>query len=166
MRELKDIIATRNLTVKMMDPDQGLNGYWTDPLTQRHYSIGFYFFDGWEHLSVTGKKIPDWDMMCKFKDMFWNEDEVCVQYHPRKEDYVNVNETTLHIWRPIAQPLPTPPTYMIGPKGTTKDDARDIASAMASVLTPKQQAAFLSARYGDNFNRKERRILDRSDKGK
>ena len=36
---------------------------------------------GFEHLSVsTTVKTPDWEQMCKMKDIFWKEDEVKIQH--------------------------------------------------------------------------------------
>ena len=72
---------------------------------------------GWEHVSVDGKKhTPDWDEMCQVKDMFFCEDECCIQYHPAKEHYVNHAPHCLHIWRPVekhAGPLPVPPDIFV-----------------------------------------------------
>jgi len=70
---------------------------------------------GFEHLSVsTPIKTPTWEQMCKMKDIFWNDNEVCMQLHPKKEDYVNNMEYCLHIWRPIDKEIPTPPSIMLG----------------------------------------------------
>lgn len=70
---------------------------------------------GWEHLSVsTPTRCPTWDEMCKMKEIFWNDDEVCIQFHPKKEDYVNNHSFCLHIWKPIDKEIPTPPSVMVG----------------------------------------------------
>ena len=66
------------------------------------------------------KRCPDWDEMCKLKDMFFEEDECCVQYHPPKSEYVNNIPYCLHIWRPIEEytgKLPVPPSILVGIKG-------------------------------------------------
>ena len=68
----------------------------------------------WEHVSVhvyDGKRclIPRWDEMCKIKDLFWDEEDVVVQYHPKKSEYINCHEYTLHLWRPVGFELPYPP---------------------------------------------------------
>lgn len=71
---------------------------------------------GWEHVSVTyhkKKRIPTWDDMCFVKDLFWAEDEVVVQYHPAKTDYINNHEHVLHLWRPVVVVLPVPPKEMV-----------------------------------------------------
>jgi len=70
----------------------------------------------WEHVSVSLQhRIPTWAEMCKVKDLFWDEDEVVVQYHPRKEDYVNNHQHCLHLWRHVD--MITPPTELVGVKG-------------------------------------------------
>lgn len=70
---------------------------------------------GFEHLSVsTSVKTPTWEQMCFMKDIFWNDDEICMQLHPKKEEYVNNHNYCLHIWKPINQEIPTPPSIMIG----------------------------------------------------
>ncbi len=55
--------------------------------------------------------------MCFIKDLFWDEDDVVVQYHPAKSDYVNNHQYTLHLWRPTEGEMPTPPSIMVGIKG-------------------------------------------------
>ena len=56
--------------------------------------------NGWEHVSIDlpGRN-PTWDEMCLVKDIFWRDDEECIQFHPKKSEYVNVREHCLHIWR-------------------------------------------------------------------
>jgi hypothetical protein len=51
--------------------------------------------------------------MCWIKDLFWNDDERVVQYHPPKKDYVNVHGGTLHLWRPTETELPYPMIEMV-----------------------------------------------------
>lgn len=55
----------------------------------------------WEHVSVAlNQRNPNWEEMCFIKDLFWGEDEQCIQFHPRKKDYVNMHKHCLHIWKP------------------------------------------------------------------
>lgn len=79
------------------------------------------FGGGWEHVSIDGKRrMPTWNEMCQLKDMFFNDDEYCVQYHPPKSEYVNMIDYCLHIWKPIEKysgVLPIPPTIFTGIKG-------------------------------------------------
>lgn len=70
---------------------------------------------GWEHLSVSHKnKIPSWMTMQEMKELFFKDDEECFQLHPKADNYINNNEYTLHIWRPIHMMFPTPPSVLVG----------------------------------------------------
>lgn len=67
---------------------------------------------GWEHVSVSrSDRTPTWDEMCQIKDLFWDEEDCVVQYHPAKADYVNIHNHCLHLWR--TEGIPTPPTFMV-----------------------------------------------------
>lgn len=70
---------------------------------------------GWEHVSVSrpNGKLPTWEEMCGIKDIFFEEEEVVVQYHPKKSEYVNLHEGCLHLWRPTTEALPTPPMIFV-----------------------------------------------------
>ena len=71
--------------------------------------------EGWEHISVSRKdRCPTWNEMCQVKDLFWDEDDCVVQYHPPKSDYVNLHPYCLHLWRPIRVEMPRPPKWMVG----------------------------------------------------
>ena len=55
---------------------------------------------GLEHVSVQlFGKLPTWSEMCEVKDIFWSDEEMVVQIHPKKSEYVNITEA-LHLWRP------------------------------------------------------------------
>lgn len=82
---------------------------------------------GFEHLSVsTPTRTPTWDEMCIMKDIFWRDDEECMQLHPKKENYIDNMKYCLHIWRPINQAIPMPPNIMVGlrPKHLKEDVAQ------------------------------------------
>lgn len=70
----------------------------------------------WEHVSVSLLKAgrafyrePNWKEMCFVKELFWEDEERVIQYHPKKSEYVNVHDRTLHLWRPVGVDLPMPP---------------------------------------------------------
>jgi len=74
---------------------------------------------GWEHVSTSHHLIiPKWEWMCQIKDIFWDEDDVVVQYHPAKKDYINNHPRCLHLWRSIDHPMPSPPSIMVGISAT------------------------------------------------
>ena len=69
---------------------------------------------GWEHVSVShNNRIPSWETMNKVKEMFFEDDEVVMQLHPSKEDYINNFNYCLHLWRPIGKEIPTPPKILV-----------------------------------------------------
>ena len=74
----------------------------------------------WEHVSVHAydaacklERTPRWHEMAYLKDLFWNEDECVVQYHPAKKDYVNVHDFVLHLWRWTKGEFPMPPKICV-----------------------------------------------------
>ncbi len=55
---------------------------------------------GWEHVSVSHhKRTPTWDEMCFIKNLFWHEEDIAVQFHPAKKDYINNHPYCLHLFR-------------------------------------------------------------------
>ena len=75
--------------------------------------------NGWEHVSVsTQYRSPTWDEMHYVKRLFWRDDEVVMQLHPTKAEYVNCHPFCLHMWRPLRATIPIPPSELVGPKVT------------------------------------------------
>lgn len=69
---------------------------------------------GWDHVSIsTETRCPKWNEMQQFKEMFFKDDEVVMQLHPAKENYINHYEFCLHLWRPQEVEIPLPPTIMV-----------------------------------------------------
>jgi len=69
---------------------------------------------GWDHVSVSHRnRCPRWDEMCIIKDIFFNKNECCVEYHPAQKDYVNMHPNCLHIWKPQNDGLPKPPKCFV-----------------------------------------------------
>ena len=77
---------------------------------------------GWEHVSVHvqdeegNKRTPTWDEVCIVKDVFWDDEDCVVQYHPPKSNYVNMHPNVLHLWRPTDMELPIPDPIFVGLK--------------------------------------------------
>lgn len=71
----------------------------------------------WDHASVSlgtnAKKEPTWEEMCFVKELFWEDTEWVVQYHPPKSEYINFHKSTLHLWKPTVSVLPTPPKMCV-----------------------------------------------------
>lgn len=73
--------------------------------------------DGWEHVSVSyPNRCPTWAEMCHVKDLFWDPEDAVMQLHPPESEYVNNHPYCLHLWRPVGQAIPTPPSWMVGIK--------------------------------------------------
>ena len=77
--------------------------------------------DGWEHVSVhaaraLGRQIrtPTWREMAHVKDRCWDPEDVVMQLHPRRSQYVNHHPHVLHLWRSRVHPIPEPPTILVG----------------------------------------------------
>jgi hypothetical protein len=84
---------------------------------------------GWEHVSVSLRRgpkhtlapgetfadfqPPTWSQMCMVKALFWDPEEMVLQYHPPESEYVNVHPAVLHLWRPVGKKVPTPPVYYV-----------------------------------------------------
>ena len=58
-------------------------------------------------------RCPTWEEMCAIKDMFFNDDEVVMQLHPAKSEYVNIHNYCLHLWKPINAKIPVPPRCFV-----------------------------------------------------
>lgn len=77
--------------------------------------------DDWEHVSVHAarqiggqQRTPTWKEMNYVKDLFWDAEDVVMQLHPKRSEYVNNHPCVLHLWRPVGIEIPTPPSYMVG----------------------------------------------------
>ena len=119
MKSLEEIKQNGYIEIKREGKD-GIGGVIYDKNTRVKLNFILSWGAGWEHCSVSitdrYKRTPSWEQMCFIKNSFWNEDECCVEYHPAKKDYVNNHEYCLHIWKPIEQELPMPPSIMVGLK--------------------------------------------------
>ena len=72
---------------------------------------------GWDHVSVsTESRCPRWNGMQQVKDLFFEPEEVAMQLHPAKSEYVNNFPYCLHILRPQNTKIPTPPSILVGIK--------------------------------------------------
>lgn len=126
MKTLEELKQTPNLVIIRTGLDGGIGEIFK--IGKRYGSVIWSFGGGWEHVSVCPYKhshTPTWDEMYSLKDMFFRDDEVVVQYHPAKNEYVNNMPNCLHLWRPINEVLPTPPSIMVGvKKGQTTEEVR------------------------------------------
>lgn len=131
MKTLEELKQTANLLIRIVGEDGGAGEIQYGHLKG---SVIWSFGGGWEHVSVAPYRhsyTPSWEEMCRLKDMFFHEDEVVVQYHPAKSQYVNNMPNCLHLWRPINEAMPTPPSIMVGIRnGQSFVSAREEARAL------------------------------------
>lgn len=119
MKNIKDLyneLETRkDFRVMEKSLDGGCGIFIKGPM--KGSSVIWSYAGGWEHVSINKKTTtPSWEEMCMLKDMFFSDDETVVQFHPAKENYVNISENCLHLWKPIEKysgKMPTPPTILV-----------------------------------------------------
>jgi hypothetical protein len=71
---------------------------------------------GWEHVSVSLlTRCPTWEEMQHVKELFFQDEECVIQFHPPKSMYVNFHQYCLHLWRPLHQEITLPPMELIAP---------------------------------------------------
>lgn len=129
MRNLEEIKSNGYLKIKKEGQD-GFGGTFYDKKSRCFLNFIMSWGAGFEHCSVSlPNRCPSWEQMCVMKELFWEDDEVCMQLHPAKKDYINNMKYCLHIWRPINEKIPTPPSIMVGLKGNySKAELEYIAS--------------------------------------
>jgi hypothetical protein len=70
--------------------------------------------EGWEHVSVsTERRPPNWTEMSFIKDLFFEDNECVVEFHPPRQVYVNVHPHCLHLWKPPYD-VKLPPHMLVG----------------------------------------------------
>ena len=71
--------------------------------------------EGWEHVSVSRKdRCPIWEEMCQVKDLFWDDEDVVMQFHVPPKDHVNNHPYCLHMWKSKTIAFPRPPSILVG----------------------------------------------------
>ena len=101
------------------DESYGNNGYFLVPCVMRYMAVIASDGEGWEHVSVSLKnRCPKWEEMCFIKNMFWDDEDIVLQFHPPKSEYVNNHPYCLHLWRPLEKQIPLPPSILVGIKNT------------------------------------------------
>lgn len=114
MKSLEEIKAIGRLKIEMLGADGGVGELYLNGIKAKPASVVFSWGGGWEHVSIAyANRTPTWDEMCKVKDMFWNDNECVVQYHPPKSEYVNLHPYCLHLWRQIGNEFQTPPKFYV-----------------------------------------------------
>jgi hypothetical protein len=98
-------------------PSDGFNGAFEFQVLGRPIRVIASDGEGWEHVSVSqsgSHKPPSWDVMSAVKNLFWEEDQCAIEFHPPRKDYVNNHPGCLHLWRPTDGRFPRPPANLVG----------------------------------------------------
>lgn len=113
-----EIYRWGNHPVKSSSKEDGNNGFFNIPHPRiKGQELRCMISDGmgWQHVSVSVGELrkqphrcPNWEEMCFIKNLFWTDDETVVQYHPAKENYRNIHNFVLHLWKPYFEKLPFP----------------------------------------------------------
>lgn len=102
------------------DVTYGANGAFFMGSPEAGWDLIFIASDGlgWEHVSVRAtngarSRTPTWKEMCAVKDACWDAEDVVMQLHPRRSEYVNNHPHVLHLWRPTAAEIPLPDSLLV-----------------------------------------------------
>jgi len=115
----------------VLSPEPG----WTLQLICSDGSDPEFAADRWEHVSVHAyrtsqtdvpqllgqsrvpkMRTPTWKEMAFIKNLCWDDEDVVMQLHPKRSEYVNQHPHVLHLWRPVDLVIPTPPSIFVGTK--------------------------------------------------
>jgi hypothetical protein len=113
MKNLEEIIKENLIVFEKIGRDGGM-GFYYFAGSNKPMSLVFSFGDGWDHVSASFKnRLPSWYEMCKAKELFFYDYETVIQYHPAKDQNINIHNHVLHLWRPQKEEIILPPKYMV-----------------------------------------------------
>jgi len=128
VKPTSDYLNTRRLRIGRLAsaPEDGHNGAFLLPYSST-VTLQVIASDGlgWDHVSVVPVdpsrhqklyRTPTWAEMCYVKELFFDETETVIQYHPPKKLYRNAHEYCLHLWKPQDAELPLPDPIMVAPE--------------------------------------------------
>jgi hypothetical protein len=73
--------------------------------------------DDWQHVSVSlPNRCPNWTEMSYIKDLFWEDEDTVIQFHPKKTHYINNHPYVLHLWKKSGEEIELPPSILVGLK--------------------------------------------------
>lgn len=117
MMHVPNQYRNRNHPLLGSDDSAGNNGAFDVPCNGYTFTVIASDGGGWEHVSVSrSSRPPTWSEMCFMKDLFWDEEDVVIQFHPPKSQYVDNHPNCLHMWRQIGKVIDIPPSIFVGLK--------------------------------------------------
>jgi len=113
MKTIKELKEIPKLVLHEIGEDGGTASLYFSRDSKAAFIV-FSFGGGWDHVSVSYKnRCCTWEEMCMIKDIFFNENECVVQFHPAQKDYINLHPHTLHLWKKQGVEFEMPPKYMV-----------------------------------------------------
>lgn len=113
MRSVDEIKNNKRLIIIKLGHDGGYARAYL-PGQKKPVTIVFSWGGGWDHVSASYKnRTPTWEEMCMVKDIFFDEEECTIQYHPPKSHYINNHPHCLHLWKPQNEGILMPPKAMV-----------------------------------------------------
>lgn len=97
---------------------------------EERWQLSGFPLPAFDHVSVSvlrQKRCPTWEEMCWVKDQFFEAEELAVQIHPPKSEYVNAHPFVLHLWKPFGVAIPLPPTLTIAPQKSPMSFGKELA---------------------------------------
>ncbi len=114
MKTMNEIRQSTNLMIQQTGIDGGRGYLYLHGTKSKPAGVVFSWGRGWEHVSVSyPNRCPTWEEMCRVKNIFWNENECVIEYHPPKSDYVNNHPYCLHLWRKVGENFELPPREFV-----------------------------------------------------
>ena len=116
MKTVEEILSYKGIySEKLNIGDDGIKGF----ILVNRIDMSFVasWGGGWDHVSVAPIKryiVPDWNTMCKVKQIFFKPDETAIEIHPSEEQYVDNLSNCLHLWRANDKDMVLPPSFMVG----------------------------------------------------
>lgn len=94
-----------NFLLKMHNVSEKERYEFEFPLTEIAYgecsAINFND-EEWEHIMLNleeHNRCASYEEMSVLKETFWEENEIAIQVHPKKSEYINLRQYALHLWR-------------------------------------------------------------------
>lgn len=127
MRDLHSLFMFRavDLELKIVgDTGNSITGIFIFKSTQDNKQLRCIVskgYGGWDHVSVSrADRCPTWEEMCFIKEQFFDSEEPVMQYHPPQSEWINNHSFCLHLWKPLIQEIPKPPSHFVGYKEYNK----------------------------------------------
>lgn len=126
--KIKEMLESGNTTQEIADTFERSRQTISDIKAGRHRDLNpeqpsrYSGVPLWQHVSVSFganvEKTPSWKTMCLIKDLFFEPEDVVIQFHPAKSMNVNNHPGCLHLWRCTdGREQPMPSKWLVGIPG-------------------------------------------------